>query len=79
VRDLIGGWGRPGEKPGQSSLPRAGAVDDSDAEEGGEMDEWLREGGSKGFERRLRKVAQRGGKYPPVLESLRSQQTSGGA
>lgn len=72
VRDLIGGWGRPGEKPGQSSLTRAGAGagEDSDAEEGGEMDEWLREGGSKGFERRLRKVAQRGGEYSPLQDLL---------
>lgn len=69
VRDLIGGWGRPGEKPGQGPAAGAGAAvqgfgEDSDAEEGGEMDEWLREGGSKGFERRLRKVAQRGGEFP---------------
>ncbi|PWN18443.1 hypothetical protein BCV69DRAFT_285072 [Microstroma glucosiphilum] len=77
VRDLIGGWGRPGEKPGQSSAltARGGQeAEESDAEDGEKMNEWLREGGSKGFERRLRKVAQRG--VVKLFNAIRAAQST---
>lgn len=49
VRDVIGGWGPPGRLPSQHT--------DAEAPE---TLEWLEQGGTKGYERRLRKVAQRG-------------------
>lgn len=58
IKDLIGGWGRPGELPGVEERQVAG--DDDDEER---TDDWMLQGGSKGYERKLRKVAQRGGEY----------------
>lgn len=64
MKDLIGGWGRPGEVPGQSRADQErGAArlgEDSDGDDDDE-DGFASQGGSKGYERRLRKVAQRGG------------------
>ena len=48
VRDVIGEWGPPGVLPGN--------VPDEAVEQS-----FLEQGGTKGYERRLRKVAQRGG------------------
>lgn len=61
VKDLIGGWGKPGERPGQTEEGAAVLGEDSDGEDDASHDAWFRDGGSKGYERRLRKVAQRGG------------------
>ncbi|WFD45107.1 hypothetical protein MPSI1_003784 [Malassezia psittaci] len=49
VRDVIGDWTPPGILPGQQ-------IDSSTAS----MQEYMDQGGGKGYERRLRKVAQRG-------------------
>lgn len=49
VRDVIGDWGPPGVLPGQTVTPEAPT-----------MLAWTEQGGAKGYERRLRKVAQRG-------------------
>ncbi|KAI3617199.1 hypothetical protein CBS9595_003108 [Malassezia furfur] len=49
VRDVIGDWLPPGVLPGQT-------VDQNTPQ----MIEWTEQGGAKGYERRLRKVAQRG-------------------
>ena len=49
VRDVIGDWLPPGVLPGQT-IP----------EDSPQMIEWTEQGGAKGYERRLRKVAQRG-------------------
>ena len=49
VRDVIGEWGPPGALPGHDlALDTPQSV------------EWMEQGGAKGYERRLRKVAQRG-------------------
>ncbi|WFD01113.1 hypothetical protein MYAM1_003874 [Malassezia yamatoensis] len=49
VRDVIGDWAPPGVLPGQP-------IDSESAS----MQEYMDQGGGKGYERRLRKVAQRG-------------------
>jgi hypothetical protein len=48
VKDVIAGWGAPGCPPGEGPPGQAGI-------------KWEEEGGATGREKRLRKVAQRGG------------------
>lgn len=57
VEDVIGGWGPPGRLPkteeGEEKRP------DDEPDDGARG--WLSQGGAQGYEKRLRKVAQRGG------------------
>ena len=54
IKDVIGNWGPPGA-PSMDATDVAG------------YDAWLEGGGSKGYERRLRKTAQRGGMFISVF------------
>lgn len=62
VTDVIGGWGAPGELPKTADGDEKPVIA-SEAQEGVEAEKlkaWLQEGGVQGYEKRLRKVAQRG-------------------
>lgn len=48
--------------------------EDSDGEDDASHDAWFREGGSKGYERRLRKVAQRG--VVKLFNAIRAAQST---
>ncbi|CAO1635034.1 unnamed protein product [Sympodiomycopsis kandeliae] len=74
VRDLIGGWGKPGERPGQTDEGLAVLGEDSDGGDDASHDAWFRDGGSKGYERRLRKVAQRG--VVKLFNAIRAAQST---
>lgn len=50
IKDVIGEWGPPGVQTSEPVYTEA-------------MDAWLEQGGAKGYERRLRKTAQRGGTW----------------
>ena len=71
VTDLIAGWGPPGELP-RSQDDQASKIkieEDADA-----LTEWLDQGGNQGYERRLRKVAQRG--VVKLFNAIRAAQTT---
>ncbi|CAO1625217.1 unnamed protein product [Parajaminaea phylloscopi] len=83
VRDVIGGWGRPGQRPGEEEDDD----DDDDNDEqgtsaaangqsavGSSTMEWQQQGGSKGYERKLRKVAQRG--VVKLFNAIRAAQST---
>lgn len=59
VTDVIGGWGAPGQPPktltGDSKTAQEDLRDDDEKIQG-----WLHQGGVQGYEKRLRKAAQRG-------------------
>lgn len=63
VTDVIGGWGPPGSLPDEESEQIR--LNHLDNEKRGFLEndrkEWEKEGGTKGYEKKLRKVAQRGG------------------
>lgn len=61
VKDVIGGWGAPGQLPktpdGEDRLDEEDSESEEDSEQ---VKEWLGQGGAQAYEKRLRKVAQRG-------------------
>lgn len=61
VRDVIGEWGPPGVLPGTTPDPDV-------------MQAFLEQGGAKGYERRLRKVAQRG--VVKLFNAIRAAQST---
>lgn len=63
VKDVIGEWGPPGV------LPTSRAPEESPG-----FHEWMEQGGAKGYERRLRKVAQRG--VVKLFNAIRAAQTT---
>ncbi|CAO1614939.1 unnamed protein product [Jaminaea pallidilutea] len=71
VRDVIGSWGRPGQKPNGEG---EGEEDGILAAGGAADDEWAQSGGTKGYERRLRKVAQRG--VVKLFNAIRAAQST---
>ncbi|EPQ28716.1 uncharacterized protein PFL1_03520 [Pseudozyma flocculosa PF-1] len=74
VKDVIGGWGPPGVLPA-IELPGAdGAAVKKDDDDEDKMGEWALQGGSAGYERRLRKVAQRG--VVKLFNAIRAAQTT---
>lgn len=54
VTDVIGGWGAPGQ------VLKTDEGDEREAEESEHFKEWSLQGGAQAYEKRLRKVAQRG-------------------
>ncbi|KAN0063013.1 hypothetical protein ACQY0O_004176 [Thecaphora frezii] len=72
VKDVIGGWGPPGVVPALDVAGADGVKKDED--EGEALREWTLEGGSTGYERRLRKVAQRG--VVKLFNAIRAAQTT---
>ncbi|PWN47920.1 hypothetical protein IE53DRAFT_389926 [Violaceomyces palustris] len=80
VKDVIGGWGPPGVLPegsddedgeGSRKSNKVGADEDpTDVK----MMDWINQGGSTGYERRLRKVAQRG--VVKLFNAIRAAQTT---
>jgi hypothetical protein len=56
VKDVIGGWGAPG----QVLKTAEGDEMESEVEEDNKVKEWQLQGGSQAYEKKLRKVAQRG-------------------
>ena len=62
IKDVIGDWGAPGVAPSQ--------VPPDDAR----TSEWLEAGGTKGYERKLRKVAQRG--VVKLFNAIRAAQST---
>lgn len=86
VTDVIGGWGAPGEPPKTAAGDEkpASATTTSVALEtanGGEDElkirEWLQQGGAQGYEKRLRKAAQRG--VVKLFNAIRAAQNTGEA
>lgn len=65
VADVIGGWGPPGQLPDEEM--ESSRLENLDSEKKEKLEssreEWEKEGGTKGYERKLRKVAQRGGEF----------------
>ncbi|UZJ51336.1 hypothetical protein CBS101457_000656 [Exobasidium rhododendri] len=58
VKDVIGGWGAPGQLP---KTLEGNDKEEDDSDDGDEqVKEWTMQGGAQGYEKRLRKVAQRG-------------------
>lgn len=57
VIDVIGGWGPPGQPPKTADGSEKGELNE---EESDDIREWRLQGGAQGYEKKLRKVAQRG-------------------
>lgn len=67
VKDVIGAWGQPGQRPGED--------DEADeTEESTSALDWQQQGGTKGYERKLRKVAQRG--VVKLFNAIRAAQST---
>jgi hypothetical protein len=58
VKDVIGGWGAPGQLPKTAEGEEKEENDSDDDNE--QRKDWIMQGGAQGYEKRLRKVAQRG-------------------
>lgn len=70
VTDVIAGWGAPGQVPKtEEGNERAREDDESES-----VQEWLLQGGAQGYEKRLRKVAQRG--VVKLFNAIRAAQST---
>jgi hypothetical protein len=69
VKDVIGGWGAPGQ------LRKTAEGDDKEeVEESAQIKEWQHQGGSQAYEKKLRKVAQRG--VVKLFNAIRAAQST---
>lgn len=64
IKDVIGDWGAPGVHAASMKNATSSAA----------IDAWLENGGTKGYERRLRKTAQRG--VVKLFNAIRAAQTT---
>ena len=64
IKDVIGEWGPPGTLSNSTQMPLSGAA----------LDAWTEQGGAKGYERRLRKTAQRG--VVKLFNAIRAAQST---
>ena len=72
MKDVIGGWGAPGQPPKTAEGEERVAV--AEGEESERLQEWLLQGGVQGHEKRLRKVAQRG--VVKLFNAIRAAQST---
>lgn len=70
VKDIIGGWGAPGQVP----KTREGNDKSNSLDEGDLLKSWLQEGGVQGYEKKLRKSAQRG--VVKLFNAIRAAQST---
>lgn len=75
VKDVIGGWGAPGVLPPledeDGNIVESLPINKTDA---ARLQDWMGQGGNQGYERKLRKVAQRG--VVKLFNAIRAAQTT---